>query len=164
MAGDYAVEGEAMDTGVKAPGPEVDHGESPPPAPKPRVAVPDLNHDPPTHPNRDEGGGSGSVRDGRRWPAIGHHEGVAEGGGSRAEETVHCVAWGWTDWSCCTPHWKSKCCYTSSLVWTDIIIHAEREIRRPPASRVISNLVQNHKRTLAAPPALATPSIPKDTS
>jgi len=55
MAGDYAVEGEAMDTGVKAPGPEVDHGESPPPAPKPRVAVPDLNHDPPTPPNRDEG-------------------------------------------------------------------------------------------------------------
>lgn len=36
-----------------------------------------------------------------------------------------------------------KCCYISTL-WTDIIIHAESEICRPPASRVISNLVQNH--------------------
>lgn len=71
-----------------------------------------------------EGGGGG------RWG----------GGEDRGKSTV--CGMGWTDGGR-TRHRKMKCCYISTL-WTDIIIHAESEIRRPPASRVVSNLVQNH--------------------
>lgn len=79
-------------------GPEVDHGEVPAAGIKPRVAVPHLNHDPPTLPNQDEGAVAahfevGGV--GQRLATTREEGGGREGGGEgeRAEETVDRVAW-----------------------------------------------------------------------
>lgn len=80
-----------------------------------------------------EGGGRGKGGRGK-----GGGGGRGEGRGNSRPRGMGC----WTDGGC-TQHRKMKCCYISTL-WTDIIIHAESEICRPPASRVISNLVQNH--------------------